>query len=66
MLLIGASGEVSPANQLPMIAARNGAYIIEVNTDKTLYSQSIVDIVLRGSSAKILPQITELMNDTKE
>jgi NAD-dependent deacetylase len=66
MLLIGASGEVSPANQLPMIAARKGAYIIEVNTEKTLYTPSIVDLALRGSSAKILPQIADLMNDTKE
>jgi len=63
IFFIGASGEVSPANRLPRIAAQNGAYVIEVNPEKTLYTQSIVDLVLRGSSAVILPQIESLLNN---
>jgi len=65
ILLIGASGEVAPANQLPLVAARNGAYVIEINTDKTHYTQSIVDLSLRGSSANLLSKIADIIQHEK-
>lgn len=61
-IIIGTSGEVSPANQIPIMAKQNGASIIEINTNHTLYTKEISDILLQGKSTTIL---TELNNKIK-
>lgn len=57
MLIIGASGEVSPANRIPDLAKTNGATIIEINPGETIYSHSITDISLKGPAGKVLSDI---------
>lgn len=59
-LVIGASGVVYPASQLPARARRHGTPIIEINPEPSELS-ALADICLRGPSGKVLPQlITEL------
>lgn len=61
MLVVGTSGLVSPASQLPSSAKyAGGATIIEVNPDNTRIT-SIADIKLDGPSGEILPLILEAM-----
>lgn len=61
-VIIGTSGQVSPANMIPSIAKRNGAKIIEINMEPSTYTNSITDIYIEGKSGEILPAIDALMN----
>ncbi len=62
MIVIGTSGLVTPAANLPHYAQRAGAKIIEVNPDYTLITR-IADIKLEGPSGEIMPQVIEALND---
>lgn len=53
-IIIGTSGNVSPANMIPRIAKQKGATIIEINKDRSLYTDYISDIFLEGKSGDIL------------
>jgi NAD-dependent deacetylase len=46
MLVIGTSGEVAPAGSVPYLAKLNGAMIIEINPDKSVYTDKITDIYI--------------------
>jgi len=56
MLVIGTSGEVYPANTLPYRAKQNGATVIEVNPQRTIFSD-MVDIFIEGKAGEVLPRI---------
>ena len=60
-VIIGTSGQVSPANMIPGIAKRSGAKIIEINMEPSTYTNYITDIYLEGKSGEILPAIDALM-----
>lgn len=55
-LVIGTSAVVYPANQIPTIAKREGATVIEINPDETELTAS-VDVSLRGKAAVVLPTL---------
>jgi NAD-dependent deacetylase len=55
-LVVGTSAVVYPANQVPRIAKREGATVIEINPDATEITNS-VDISIRGKAAEILPTL---------
>jgi NAD-dependent deacetylase len=55
-LLLGTSGIVHPAAQLPHEAAKRGAHIIEVNPESTELSD-LADICIRESTGTALPAI---------
>jgi len=46
MILVGTSGVVYPAAALPLLAKRNGAFVIEINPGPTEYTDRIVDAFL--------------------
>ena len=60
-VIIGTSGQVSPANMIPGIAKRHGAKIIEINLEPSTYSYHLSDLFLQGKSGEILPQIDALL-----
>jgi len=53
-LVVGTSALVHPANQIPMIAKREGASVIEINPEATGLSPA-VDLSIRGKAAEVLP-----------
>ena len=53
---IGTSALVEPAASLPYIAKANGAYLVEINMERTPLSDH-ADEVLLGPSGKILPAL---------
>lgn len=59
LLVVGTSGLVYPASQLPQIAKRAGARVIEINPQSGPLSP-LADICLRGPSGVILPQLLGL------
>ena len=56
MLVVGTSGLVQPAAQLPLIAREAGATVIEVNPDPTELSDA-AHIVCRGRAGTVLPAL---------
>lgn len=56
MFIVGTSLVVSPANMLPIYAKQNKSILIEINPEKTMMT-SDMDLSLRSSSAKILPEL---------
>ena len=55
-LVVGTSAMVNPVSELPHMAQRNRARVIEVNKEPTGLSKS-ADISLIGSATEILPQL---------
>jgi NAD-dependent deacetylase len=55
-LVVGTSGLVQPAASLAGIAARNGAFVVEINPDATPAS-GLVDVAVRHKSGEVLPRI---------
>lgn len=59
-LTIGTSAQVQPAASLPIEARRAGAWVVEINLERTVISNYLNETIL-GSSGVILPQLlTEL------
>jgi len=55
-LVIGTSGVVQPAASLPLIAKEKGAFVIEINIEKTILSEHL-DYSIIGDASKILPEL---------
>jgi NAD-dependent deacetylase len=53
---VGTGAEVYPAASLPLVAADNGAYVVEVNPVKTVISDR-VDESIRGRAGTVLPAL---------
>ncbi len=60
LLVIGTTGMVIPASQLPYEAHKNGAKIIEINIEKSAYTNTITDIFLRGKASEVLPKLSDI------
>ena len=61
MLVVGTSGVIMPAADMPVIAKRAGAKIIEINPDETPITP-ITDIWLQGTSGEILPRVVAALD----
>lgn len=62
MLVVGTSGLVHPAAQLPFIARDAGATVIEVNPEATDVS-AVAHIVCRGPAGTILPALVAALGE---
>lgn len=60
LLVVGTSGVVYPAAQLPFTAKQYGATVIDVNLEPTPISE-IADFYLPGRSGEVLPRLIEAM-----
>jgi NAD-dependent deacetylase len=60
MLVVGTSGLVHPAAQLPVIARDAGALVIEVNPEPTELS-AVAHVVCRGAAGAVLPDLVRLL-----
>ncbi|MBL6950255.1 MAG: NAD-dependent deacylase [Bacteroidales bacterium] len=56
-LVIGTTGEVMPANQIPPLAKQNGAKIIEVNPEASNYTSRITDLLLKGKAGEVMTKL---------
>ena len=55
MLVAGAHGAIAPVNRIPLFAKEYGAILVEVNRDKTLYTDKYTDYFLQGKTGEVLP-----------
>jgi NAD-dependent deacetylase len=58
MLVLGTSGVVYPAGEVPYQAKRAGARILEINPTENCYS-SITDVYIKETSGQAMPKVME-------
>jgi NAD-dependent deacetylase len=63
MLVIGTSAVVQPAASLPVMARDRGAYLIEINTERTPLSPWADEVIL-GPAAEELPKLWTRIRET--
>jgi NAD-dependent deacetylase len=63
MLVVGTSGVVQPAAQLPYYAKRNDAFVIDVNPMEDEIAP-LADLFLQGPSGEILPMVVEALRES--
>ena len=62
ILVIGTTGEIMPASQIPIIAKQNKAIIIEINPEESAYTDTITDIHLKEKASIATKKIKEHSN----
>ncbi|PZG11977.1 NAD-dependent deacylase [Micromonospora craterilacus] len=58
LLTVGTSGLVYPAAEIPQVAARLGATVIQINPQPTPLD-AVADVNLRGPAAQVLPALVQ-------
>lgn len=67
VLIIGSTGEVMPAAQMPLLAKQNGATIIEVNPTNSKFTNLITDMHLKGKAGEVMEMLyKEVIEHTNE
>lgn len=56
-LVIGTTGEVMPACQVPIMARENGAKILEINIEPSNFTYGITDIFLQGKATEMMSEL---------
>ena len=59
MLVIGTSAIVSPARELPLMAQRAGATVVEINIEETQLTHYISHWILKGQAGQILQSVLQ-------
>lgn len=62
LLLVGTSGTVWPAAELPLVAKRGGACVIEVNPQVSELT-GVADLFLQGAAGQVLPRLVEQVRE---
>jgi len=57
IIIVGTTGEVMPAAQMPFLAKQFGATVIEVNTEPSRFTESITDIFLQGKATEVMDSL---------
>lgn len=60
-LIIGSTGEVMPASHVPKTAKQNGAVIIEINPEESMFTKNVSDIHLKGKAGDVLNEIAKYL-----
>ncbi|MGM0446518.1 MAG: SIR2 family NAD-dependent protein deacylase [Bacillota bacterium] len=58
-LVIGTTGEVTPASLIPNFASKNGATIIEVNIERSNFTNKITDFFIQGKATAVMDKLYE-------
>jgi len=64
LLLVGTSGTVWPAAELPHVARRAGARVIEVNPQPSELT-AVADVFLQGAAGEVLPALVRAVAERK-
>lgn len=57
MLVVGTSGAMAPASQLPVMAKRAGATVVEINLERSQLSREVSDYIFEASASQVLPRL---------
>lgn len=59
LLVVGTSAQVSPACDIPALARRGGAVVVEINPERTPLTRSVTDIHIRENAGAALGAILD-------
>ncbi len=59
MLMIGTSAVVSPACDIPVLAKKGGATLVEVNLEETPLTRDVADWILKGSASRVMQSVLD-------
>jgi NAD-dependent deacetylase len=59
MLVIGTSAEVAPATEMPWVASRAGATVVEVNLEPSALTRRVTDLFLQGPASQVVHELAE-------
>lgn len=62
MLVVGTSAIVAPASQLPVMAKRAGAKVVEINLEPSPLSRDVSDYLFEASASQVLPRLAEAID----
>lgn len=62
MLIVGTSATVAPASLFPLSAKRHGAFLLEINPNKTELSYRMSDLHIAEPAGKALPAIVSALD----
>ena len=57
LLVACTHGDIAPVNRIPLVAKEYGAVIVEVNKEKSLYTDRVTDYFLQGRAGEVLPAL---------
>ncbi|MCF8334530.1 MAG: NAD-dependent deacylase [Bacteroidales bacterium] len=60
-LVIGTAGNVFPASQVPLMAKETNTKIIEINPEKSLFTNDITDVFLRGKASEVMEKLEKYL-----
>jgi NAD-dependent deacetylase len=63
MLVVGTSAVVAPACDMPHLAKKHRAKVIEINPEETPLTGTVTDVFLRGSAGEILSEIVPKLRE---
>ena len=61
LIIIGTNAEVLPAAEIPEIAKKHGAKIIEINIEPSHFTNTVTDIFLHTTASEAMEKIGELL-----
>ncbi|MFO7828536.1 MAG: NAD-dependent deacylase [Bacteroidales bacterium] len=65
VIIVGSTGEVVPAALVPQFAKQNGAFIIEINPEKSYFTDSITDLFIKGKASDVIEKISNQIKNLK-
>jgi NAD-dependent deacetylase len=63
LLVLGTSAQVSPACDIPRIAKKAGAAVVEINPEETDLTRTVTDLHLTGTASEVLGLLMRLVRD---
>jgi NAD-dependent deacetylase len=63
ILVIGTTGIIRPASNVPIYAKENGAKIIEINTKNSEYTEDITDVFINEKATVAMGKILEMVKE---
>jgi len=64
LIVIGTSAEVAPACDIPRIAKRAGAAVVEINPERTRLTETVADIHISGPASEVVRRLLETVAET--
>ncbi len=64
LLVAGTSAQIFPACEIPALAKRNGALVVEINPDETMLSRSVTDIHIPENAGPALAGILDMIRSS--
>ena len=61
-IIVGSTGIVMPAALIPFLAAENGAAIIEINPNRSAYTDQIVDVFIEMKAGEAFDKLERQLN----